>query len=352
MAEKGLTHKPKIRGNGTGTVYKRGNTWVAEITVGYRLDADGKRRRIVARKMGLRTKAIAMDAITDLKRGTEKRTKITLNDYWMTFSENQMQKLSKSKQGHYRTAKAKIEYLFLRDIRDLDIDTLQTAVNEAAPTYYPARDIKDLLSTLYDRAVAEQVVGANLAVFIDLPKKEEEEPNPFNEEEVRSLWKDYYAGNWVTGYALLMIYTGMMPGELFDLNISSINLERNTIVGAGKKTKKRKETPIVLADCIIPVVEDLMQRAKPDGTLLPMHRDTYRMEFKQMLVRCGCRQDLVPYSCRHTTATSLALENIAMPIIKEVMRHTQITTTQRYVHIDTQPMIDAVNAIKSDRKPE
>ena len=59
-------------------------------------------------------------------------------------------------------------------------------------------------------------------------------------------------------------------------------------------------------------------------------------------------QKLPPYSCRHTTATALAMKNIDPFTIKEIMRHTKITTTQRYVHPDMKGMVDAVNQLQND----
>ena len=45
----------------------------------------------------------------------------------------------------------------------LSIKDLQDVVNRTAPTYYPAKDIKTLLSQLYDRAVAQGAVQTNIA---------------------------------------------------------------------------------------------------------------------------------------------------------------------------------------------
>ena len=56
---------------------------------------------------------------------------------------------------------------------------------------------------------------------------------------------------------------------------------------------------------------------------------------------------LPPYSCRHTTATALALGNIAPSVIQEVMRHTKFATTQRYIHPDTTSALAAVNQLAS-----
>lgn len=43
-----VDRKATKRGNGTGTVYKRGSSWVAEITKGYR-EEDGKLTRVKAK---------------------------------------------------------------------------------------------------------------------------------------------------------------------------------------------------------------------------------------------------------------------------------------------------------------
>ena len=62
-------------------------------------------------------------------------------------------------------------------------------------------------------------------------------------------------------------------------------------------------------------------------------------------VKAAGVRDLPPYSCRHTTATALALGNIAPSVIQQVMRHTKFSTTQRYIHPDTKAARTAVNTI-------
>lgn len=62
--------------------------------------------------------------------------------------------------------------------------------------------------------------------------------------------------------------------------------------------------------------------------------------------------DLTPYSCRHSTATALALDDIAPSVIQKVMRHAKFTTTQQYIHVDVAPMLDAVNKMADKRRVE
>lgn len=179
-----------------------------------------------------------------------------------------------------------------------------------------------------------------------LPELEETEPKPFDEKELKALWTDYGNGNKLTGYILLMIYSGMMPGELFKAETHMIDWEKQRIVGCGLKTKKRKEVPIVVADLVLPVLRNLCDEST-SGRLLEMRRADFYDEFHATLARCEI-EDRTPYVCRHTTATALALGNIAPEVIKEVMRHTNFSTTERYIHkeIDITPMLKAVNTIR------
>ena len=141
-----------------------------------------------------------------------------------------------------------------------------------------------------------------------------------------------------------MIYTGMMPGELFECQKSMVDLPNRMIRGAGKKTKKRKETPIVLASFLIPVVEALMEYSNKEA-LMPHYKTTFYDFYNRTIERLKIRP-LPPYSCRHTTATALARIENNPEIIKEVMRHTQIQTAQRYIHLDATPMKDAVEKLR------
>lgn len=333
------------RGNGQGSARKRGKTWTAIWTLGTVVE-DGRLRQIRQTKGGFRTKTEALAYAANPPSTVTTDRVPTLQDYWETWSTTSLPKMSKSKQTAYKIAKRKVERLMLLPVDKLNIKLLQDAVDAKASTYYPAKDIKTLLTHLYKRAVAEGWVTNNLAEFIELPTLEEEELQPFNENELRSFWDAYGTGDIFVGYILLMIYTGMMPGELVRLKKDMIDWDAREIRGCGLKTKKRKETPIVFPEIISPVLLDLCQQSKSRiGNVLCMTKDRFYPAFHDALSRCGVR-DLKPYSCRHTTATALALGNIAPSVIQEVMRHTKFSTTQRYIHPDMTAAHAAVNTME------
>ena len=85
------------------------------------------------------------------------------------------------------------------------------------------------------------------------------------------------------------------------------------------------------------------------------HRPVSISEFAAMstirdLAAAGCR-DLPPYSCRHTTATALAItKNIAPQTVTKIMRWSSAKMLDRYAHPDQKDALKAVNRIKKPKK--
>lgn len=335
---------PKKRGNGQGCAMKRGNTWTAFWTTGFRVSDNGKSMQVRKSKGGFKTKR---DALLFAASPVPNANKIpTLAFYWSGWERTELESLSKSKQTAFKIAWKKLNSIANVEMDKLTIDMIQSCIDTRAQTYYPAKDMKTVLSHLFKRAVAEGNARTNLADFVKLPRLDEKEMQPFSEEELKKLWEAYGRGDRIIGFVLLMVYSGMMPGELLRLKTDMIDWSRNEIVGCGLKTKKRKQTPIVFPEMIEPVISALSESSTSKaGYLLGMNKDKFYDEYHAALQRAGVR-DLPPYSCRHTTATALALGNIAPSVIQEVMRHTKFSTTQRYIHPDTKSAHEAVNAFE------
>lgn len=339
------------RANGEGSVFRYRSGWRAQIVVGYKL-INGKSRAIYKTKAGFRTKREALEYLAALKSEKKVRKVPTLQALWEEYQQGKYTKLSASRQEKYQIAWPKLEALHFCDVDMLTTADLQAVINAKGTTYYPARDMRDLLSLLFQIAVANQFVPVNLADYLTLPEKVEKEQEAFTPAEITSIWQDYAAGNWWTGYILTMIYTGMMPGELLAMKKDCVDLSAHAIYKAGLKTDVRKQKPIILPDEIIPVLQDVMDHTQGDK-VIRINKDRFYDEYYATLARAGTRK-LVPYSCRHTAATVLADASVAPTLIKEIMRHASITTTQHYIHEDITHTLAAANTaagtISKERK--
>ena len=245
------------RGNGQGYVYKRGSIWYAQITLYSTSEVvNGKKvyRRKTRTKGGFKTKKDALDHIANLSTNQGRRMP-TLLELYTQFEKTDLPKLSKDKQSSYKKARERIDALMGREIDGLTVAEMQEVTDTQATSYYTARDIKTLFSKLYQKAMPDKYVTVNLSQYIVLPELNEAEATPFSSEEVQKIWNAFTDGSEIAGDMLVMIYTGMMPGELFSCRKDMIDYDKCEIYGCGKKTKKRKEVPIVFPDFLAPVIE-------------------------------------------------------------------------------------------------
>lgn len=350
--------RAKSRGNGTGCAYYDAahRYWVAQVVTGYRdlppfdlSNPDNRKSRIPIKKTksGFKKREDALAYCKTLKNGIEKPVLApTLTEYWSAFKDGKYAALSPSKQQAYRTAWKKLESISNTHIDQLTVHDLQNLVAEKCSSYYTARDVRTLLIRLFELAAVEGYARAELPNFITLPQLQETEQEAFSETEQAALWKLYESGDLRVAVPLLMIYTGMMPGEAMNLRVDMIDLDGRRIHGVGMKTKVRKKTDIVLADDIVPLVQDLMDHAQPSGYIWKRVEKDWYNNYYSALEAAGCRK-LTPYSCRHTTATALAIsENIAPQTVKKVMRWSTAKMLDRYAHPDHEDALAAVNSMK------
>ena len=342
------------RPNGTGSAYKRGKTWTGRAA-GYSYtvkNPDGTMQQIRKRptKGGFKTRTEALTWANTYNEAVT-ATSPTLATLWEGYSTGELRKLSTDKQTAYRKARERLEPLMGRKIETLTIKDLQDCVDRAATSHYTARDCKTVLSKLYQRAMAERKAEVNLAKFIVLPDLEEQEAEPFTETEVSTMWKAYDEGNVFVGYVLLMIYTGMMPGELLACRKSMIDFEKCEIWGCGKKTAKRKkEIPIVFPDFLSPLLEQLMAQDSDNSQadhskLLQMQKDNFYTHYHETLKALGIR-DLPPYSCRHTYGTEAVKGQNSPEVVRQMLRHATIYMQQRYTHLTPEAAHAAADKLK------
>ena len=336
--------KTKSRGNGTGSIYQLPDgRYKVEVVLGWEVDPETQKAKKKRRTGVFAKKKDAIAAIPKLAAKREDRS-ITFQALYAEWSGIHYPTISKSKETSYKIAYKKCASLYWVDIKDIRLSEMQRVVDERGSSFYTKRDIRDLMSLMWQYAMKNDWVEKNYAQFITLPRLEEGEKNPFSDAELQALWKDYAEGNTFTGYILLMCYSGMMPGELFIAKKDMIDWKKQTILGCGLKTKKRKQTPLVVADIILPVLHDLCEHSKGEK-LLAMNEDNFYSRFHETMRRCRFTVDHVPYDCRHSTATALALADIPAAVIQKVMRHSKFSTTERYIHVDATPMLDAINKI-------
>ncbi len=346
-AKQVVTRAKKRRGNGLGTVYHNGQSWVAEWTRGYKVvpneDGTQKKLRVAGRKKGFKRKAEAEAYLRKALEGLTGKKAQSFQELFATYSTNEMLKKAESTQRAYNIAWRRITPVSFASIDMVTIDDLQGVIDGL--TYEQAKDIKNLLSNLYRLAIAQKYTTVNLSKFVTLPENNPKETTRLDSDEVTTLWNEYNGGDLFAGYFLLMVYSGMMPGELMQLKKDMIIWDKHIIVGVGSKTKERKSKPIVFPEFITPVLRALCDASpSKNGKVLAMSRDSFYATFNERKKEWGLRPEITPYSSRRATGSELAIKGVPPAVITDVMRHrTYETTLKYYTKIADQDALEAVN---------
>lgn len=328
-----------------GSIYKApSGSWAAEITLGFYMH-DGKMKRKRMRKQGFRTKKDAAAWIADIQtNGAVKRDHITVSELYEIFMES-TEKLSQSKQTAYKIAWNKIkDGIGYRYIDDLTVPELQELTDDAGSSYYTKRDIKSLLSHCYKLAIRDDYTDKNRAQYIQLPSLEKQEREIFTEDEIATLWHHYKTTGDITACRMLiMLYTGIRPGELMAIRTENVHLDEQWMTG-GIKTEKGKRRKIILPDCILPLIEHSI--ASSDGVMLAKYsKNALYNAWNTLRDELRLRAELTPYCCRHTYITRLTALKVSPAMLQELAGHEDYDTTLDYTHLSVSDRLSEVNRL-------
>lgn len=356
QSQKNTKQNPRVRGNGQGSVYQLANgKWKAAVILYYYMDENGKEHKKTASKTFIRKKD-AVAALAELKNGpTEKPKEIRLIElHNMYVKTTKYKELSKSQRTKLDTAWKRLSPIHghrivssesdsVMDPTILSVKVMQETIDNAAKTYYPAREMKVMLSHLYTLAMKYEYCNYNKTENLDLPPLKKNPKTAFNELEVQKFWNDYYQGHFFTGYILIMIYCGLRYGEISTIALQNIFLNERYMVG-GIKTDAGKNRRIPISLRILPVVKDLMQNRK--RKLLEMNEDNFYTNYWETINRLDV-QKIVPHSCRHTYFTMLASKkDIAPAVIAEMGGHADFDVTYKnYIHTPLDELLKAADLL-------
>jgi integrase len=143
----------------------------------------------------------------------------------------------------------------------------------------------------------------------------------------------------------LIIQTGMRPMEVYALRTEHVNLKKGYVFVAEGKTKfARRTIPLT------PKAREVLERRMKPGYLFP-HRDDPNTHITQCrshddLVR-KLKLDLRIYDFRHTFGSRMAMAGVDLPTLKELMGHSTIVMTMKYVHPTPEHKIEAMRKYTS-----
>ena len=143
----------------------------------------------------------------------------------------------------------------------------------------------------------------------------------------------------------LLYATGIRVTELIDLNLSDFNPELKSIrVGTGKKSRNIPLYPGAFhaLNAYLAQIRDAMVLGSDEAALFVnvsgsrMSRQGFWKILKHYQSKAGIDREITPHTLRHSFAVHLIENGADLSSVKELMGHSDISSTQVYTHMINQ----------------
>jgi integrase len=312
-AKQTVGQNTKSRGNGTGSVFKRGKTWTAVRVLGYTPDDKGKLHKITRSKGGFKTKKEALEYLPKLNEAKKKA--LTWGEVYEAWYPTH--RASKSTMNCYAAAEKYFLTVKNAQFDQVDIDDLQACMDECEKGKRTKENMKALAGLLYKYAIPRHIATLNLGQYLIVTGDNISAKLALPDD---ALEKIRHSVGKVEGadYILCQCYLGFRPSELLALDAKDYDRKERAFVG-GSKTDAGRDRVVTVSPKIQPIIDRLTKNkiagpvfCGPDGKAMSIER--YRAMFYKALEECGIenpvegegdgkRHRYTPHSCRHTFAT-------------------------------------------------
>ena len=201
--------------------------------------------------------------------------------------------------------------------------------------------------------VKEKIVSEDITSAIDLPKQVKKLPTVLSVEEVDMLLNSLTNNTPIESRNKAMIElayaSGLRVSELVGLTLPDLHLDAGFVQVHGKGNKER----------IVPVGEiaidslnnyinnDRMKLMKKHTDILFLNgrdggqitRQGFFLIIKEKVKACGINKEISPHKLRHSFASHLLKNGVDLRLIQELVGHENISTTERYTHIQNDDLI-------------
>lgn len=196
----------------------------------------------------------------------------------------------------------------------------------------------------------EQVLGREKFFWeIPRPKKKIILPKLLNETEIRRLFNALtnrkHKAMLFTAYS-----AGLRVSEIVHLKIQHIDSRRMQIFI--EKAKGKKDRYVNLSPVLLDILRNYITTYQPRPAYYLFESDTtgqaYPVRTVQQIFtnaknRAGIKKEVGIHSLRHSFATHLLDKGTDIKYIKDILGHFSIKTTERYLHVSKQQLVNIIS---------
>ena len=200
---------------------------------------------------------------------------------------------------------------------------------------------RSLLNHIFNCAIKDRVVNHNPVKYIKR-YKEKNRDRALSTNEIKALLETCRQSRNEELYYIVLValYTGMRYSNI--VNMKKSNIKNNVYQLDGCETKSGKSQLIYLHQDLLNELNNYMQVNSINDCLFKTKR--VKRSFKTALLKAGI-ENFRFHDLRRTFATFLLYNNTNIKTIQNMLGHSSIMMTERYLANDSKKELDAINKL-------
>jgi len=319
---------------------------------------EGKTKRVSTK---CTTKGEAIKFLTEYSEKQKAKTLLTpktLYDFLTEYENYVKQNLtSKYAENVYYSCKELKGYTENIPLRNLTSKALEDFISIASKrSKYAGKQNYNNLRSAFNKAISWGYIETNPFQKIKPPKIPTNNPLFINEQELKLILSNE-PNETLRDVYLFAFHTGMRLSEIINVRWNQISLIDRIIQVSNTKeftTKGKKERVIPINKTLYNMLQSRFPKIislKKDDLLFTKNGFKFNgnyvsKKFKMAVRTSGINPDLHFHNLRHGFASNLVKNGVSIFIVKELLGHTDVKTTQVYSHLTMDSLKDAVKALE------
>ena len=211
------------------------------------------------------------------------------------------------------------------------------------------------LKAAFNKAIEWNYITVNPFTKVKFPKISKSFPAFISEDELLIILKNT-PYQYLKDIFTVAFYTGLRLGELVNMKWSWINFLKNEITVKCTDeflTKNKKERIVPMCGKVRSILINRFNSFQYNPEEVVFHRikgikldqQTISKQFKDAVRRSNLSEKIHFHSLRHSFASALAQKGVSLFIIKELLGHEDLATTQIYSHLQKENLLNAINLL-------